>query len=184
MSTFRTRLSEARSNIYINSLDAARTTYTRALNLAMEVICFPKRIATAERRLWSMSCETPRILPQPLRTWPGALPTSFATPRPNDTKALYRSESYMYVLTGHVLTYPITMLLIGILYVVLIMIESMRLRLPLWREKALPTLLYGFNDETQRLLRERQGYGRTKKEDTNVRFNHDGEKGCLRLMTT
>jgi hypothetical protein len=74
------------------------------------------------------------------------------------------------------------MLSIGILYVVLIMDESMRLKIPAWKEAALPTLLYGFDDETQRLLRKRQGYGGGKKEDTKVRFAFDGKEGCSRLV--
>jgi hypothetical protein len=81
------------------------------------------------------------------------------------------------------LIYPIAMLLIGILYVALIMIESMRLQIPVWKEKALPTLLYGFDDETQSLLRKRQGYGVDKKEDTRVRFTFDEREGCSRLVT-
>jgi hypothetical protein len=35
----------------------------------------------------------------------------------------------------------------------LIILESTRLRVLVWKEKALPTLLYGFDDETQSLLR-------------------------------
>jgi hypothetical protein len=79
------------------------------------------------------------------------------------------------------LVYPITMLLIGILHVVLIMIESMRLRKPAWKETALPTLLYGFDNETQRLLRKKQGYGGNTKTDTSVRFAYDEQEGCSRL---
>jgi hypothetical protein len=79
------------------------------------------------------------------------------------------------------LIYPVTMLFIGILYVVLIMIESMHLRLPAWKEAALPTLLYGFDNETQRLLRKRQGYGGNTKTDTSVSFAYDEQEGCSRL---
>ncbi|KAF1839422.1 hypothetical protein BDW02DRAFT_593774 [Decorospora gaudefroyi] len=80
------------------------------------------------------------------------------------------------------LAYPVTMLAFGILYVVLIMIESTRLRLPAWKESALPTLMYGFDEATQRLLRRNQGYNGGKKEDTRVRFGSDGQDSTVRLL--
>ncbi|KAF3033904.1 hypothetical protein E8E12_004997 [Didymella heteroderae] len=76
------------------------------------------------------------------------------------------------------LAYPVTILVAGILYVVLTIIESTRLRLPVWKESALPTLLHGFDDDTQRLLRED---GKTAQSRTLVRFERD-EKDCLRLV--
>lgn len=76
------------------------------------------------------------------------------------------------------LTYPITILVAGIVYVVLTIIESMHLRLPVWKESALPTLLHGFDDETQRLLR---GEDRAAQRRILVRFEKD-EKDCLRLV--
>lgn len=79
------------------------------------------------------------------------------------------------------LAYPISMLLIGILYVILIIVESARLRLPVWKESALPTLLYGFDDETQVLLRKRENYEGGKRVDTNVRYDVDEKEDCLRL---
>jgi hypothetical protein len=73
------------------------------------------------------------------------------------------------------------MLLIGILYVILVIVESARLRLPVWKESALPTLLYGFDDETQVLLRTRENYEGGKRVDTNVRYDVDEKEDCLRL---
>jgi hypothetical protein len=77
------------------------------------------------------------------------------------------------------LAYPVTILVAGIVYVILTIIESTRLRLPGWKESALPTLLHGFDDETQKLLRED---GRDAQRRVLVRFEQD-EKDCLRLVT-
>ncbi|KAJ4325405.1 hypothetical protein N0V94_000747 [Neodidymelliopsis sp. IMI 364377] len=77
------------------------------------------------------------------------------------------------------LAYPIAMLVAGIVYVVLTIIESTRLRMPVWKESALPTLLHGFDDESQRLLRKD---GKAAQRKTRVRFERDGE-GRLRLVT-
>lgn len=77
------------------------------------------------------------------------------------------------------LTYPIAVLALGLLYVVLVIVESTRLRIPVWKEGARPTLLYGFNDETQRLLREE---AQSKTSVTTVRFQMDEKEDCLRMM--
>lgn len=76
------------------------------------------------------------------------------------------------------LAYPLSMLVAGILYVVLTVVESSRLRMPVWKESALPTLLHGFDDETQRLLRTDGKAGQRK---VLVRFEED-EEGCQRLV--
>lgn len=80
------------------------------------------------------------------------------------------------------MAFPVAMLTIGILYVVLIIIESTHLRLPVWKERALPTLLYGFDDETQRLLRKREGSGQGKTVKSSVRYELDEQEDCLRLV--
>jgi hypothetical protein len=80
------------------------------------------------------------------------------------------------------MSFPVAMLSIGILYVVLVIVESARLRLPVWKERALPTLMYGFDNETQRLLRERDNYKGDKKVDTSVRYDYDENEDCLRLV--
>lgn len=77
------------------------------------------------------------------------------------------------------LSFPIAMLTLGLLYVVLVIIESSQLRIPIWKESARPTLLYGFSDETQRLLREE---ARRKKPVTSVRYQIDEQNDCLRLV--
>ena len=77
------------------------------------------------------------------------------------------------------LTYPITMLVAGIAYTILTIIESTRLHTPVWKESALPTLLYGFDDDTQSLLRDDKPAAKRK---LLVRFEQD-EKHCMRLVT-
>lgn len=82
------------------------------------------------------------------------------------------------------LAWPCSLLLIGILYVVLVIIESTRLRLPAWKEKALPTLLYGFSDETQRLLRENETLKLSEKDKMKVQFGFDEREGRIGLYAT
>jgi hypothetical protein len=79
------------------------------------------------------------------------------------------------------LAFPITMLMIGITYVILVIVESTRLRLPVWKERALPTLLYGFDDETQRLLRDSHLLEQSEKK-MKIRFGHDEKDGRLGLF--
>lgn len=78
------------------------------------------------------------------------------------------------------LTFPIAMLTLGVLYVVLVIIESTNLRIPVWKESARPTLLYGFSDETQQLLRA-EHYSKERPLMT-VRYRVDEKSECLRLM--
>ena len=70
------------------------------------------------------------------------------------------------------------MLVAGILYVVLTILESRRLKMPVWKESSLPTLLHGFDDETQTLLRSE---GETSRHKLLIRFMED-ENGCQRLV--
>ena len=79
------------------------------------------------------------------------------------------------------MAFPVAMLSIDILYVILVIIESARLRIPVWKESALPTLTYGFDNETQRLLRETAHYKGDKKVKTSVRYDLDEQEDCLRL---
>lgn len=81
------------------------------------------------------------------------------------------------------LAFPAAMIALGIFYVLLTIFESLRLRIPAWKESALPSLLHGLDDETQHLLRdsEQQKVG-NKANETIVRFGYDGEGNCLRLM--
>jgi hypothetical protein len=80
------------------------------------------------------------------------------------------------------LALPVAVLAGGIIYVVLTIVESIRLQVPVWKENALPTLLHGFNDETQHLLREAHAGSKGGASSTSVRFTHD-EKGDMRLVT-
>jgi hypothetical protein len=79
------------------------------------------------------------------------------------------------------LALPVAVLAGGIIYVMLTIVESIRLQVPVWKENALPTLLHGFNDETQHLLREIHAGSKGGASSTSVRFTHD-EKGDMRLV--
>jgi hypothetical protein len=46
-----------------------------------------------------------------------------------------------------------TLLVRGLVYAVLIVVKLLKLRVPMWKEKALPTMLYRFKNKTQRLLK-------------------------------
>lgn len=101
----------------------------------------------------------------------------------NSSPDRHQGELQKWVLHVHVdwayLAYPLSMLVAGILYVVLTIVESSRLRMPVWKESALPTLLHGFDDETQRLLR---ADSKDAQRRVLVRFDQD-EEGSMRLMT-
>jgi hypothetical protein len=80
------------------------------------------------------------------------------------------------------LAYPIGMLLMGISYVLRTILESTRLKVPVWKESALPMLSHGFVDVTQARLRERNGAQKVKADNIRIRFAYDGEKKCMRLV--
>lgn len=61
------------------------------------------------------------------------------------------------------LTFPLIMVLAGVFYVVLAIVESTPLRLPAWKESVLPTLVYGFDDATQQRLRKAHSNPKTAK---------------------
>lgn len=100
----------------------------------------------------------------------------------NSSPDRHQGELKQWVIHVHVdwayLAYPVSMLVGGILYVVLTMIESRHLCMPVWKESALPTLLHGFDDETQRLLR---ADGKAAQRKALVRFEQDDE-GYQRLV--
>jgi hypothetical protein len=95
----------------------------------------------------------------------------------------HQGELKKWVLHTHVnwayLTYPIAMLVAGIAYTILTILESTRLHMPVWKESALPTLLHGFDNDTQILLRDDQPAAKRK---ILVRFEED-EKDCMRLVS-
>ncbi|KAJ4338242.1 hypothetical protein N0V95_008100 [Ascochyta clinopodiicola] len=109
--------------------------------------------------------------------------TSLTNQIRNSSPDRHQGELQKWILHVNVdwayLAYPIFMLVTGIVYVILTIIESTRLRMPVWKESALPTLLHGFDDETQRLLR---GESKAAQRKVLVRFAKD-EKDCLRLIT-
>jgi hypothetical protein len=78
------------------------------------------------------------------------------------------------------LAYPVSILLIGIAYVVCTILESMKLRIPIWKERSLPTLLYGFDDDTRKRLRDHESEKQVN--DVRVRFAFDGDKKSMRLV--
>jgi hypothetical protein len=78
------------------------------------------------------------------------------------------------------LAYPVSMLLLGVVYVICTIVESMRLRIPIWKEMSLPTLLYGFDDDTKRRLREQQSEKHVK--GVKVQFAYDEDVKCMKLV--
>ena len=100
----------------------------------------------------------------------------------NSSPDRHRGELKQWVIHVQVewayLAYPLTMLVTSILYVVLTILESRRLKMPVWKESSLPTLLHGFDDETQTLLRSESEASRQK---VLIRFMKD-ENGCQRLV--
>lgn len=97
-----------------------------------------------------------------------------------------RHQGVMQEWTIHVkvrwayLAFPITLLTSGLVYVVLIIVEATRLKMPVWKGAALPTMLYGFDDEMQRLLREEEES--KPKTRTRIRYARDRKEECLRLV--
>ncbi|KAF2025975.1 hypothetical protein EK21DRAFT_75140 [Setomelanomma holmii] len=80
------------------------------------------------------------------------------------------------------LAYPASMLVLGIAYVICMIVESTRLNMPVWKESALLTLMYGLNDETQRLLRDRECNEKGLAQDLRLRFAIDGKEIRMRLV--
>jgi hypothetical protein len=104
----------------------------------------------------------------------------------NSTNSPQKQDGVLQRWTIHVqvnwwyLLFPIAMLTTGFVYVIMVIVESARLRLPVWKESARPTLLYGFSGETQRLLRAE--HHSKEKVDMTVRYRMDEDSDCLRLM--
>jgi hypothetical protein len=100
----------------------------------------------------------------------------------NSSPDRHRGEMKHWVIHVQVdwayLAYPLAMLVAGILYVVLTILESRRLKMPIWKESSLPTLVHGFDDEIQTLLRSKSEASRHR---MIVRLMED-EKGCQRLV--
>jgi hypothetical protein len=100
----------------------------------------------------------------------------------NSSPDRHRGEMKHWVIHVQVdwayLAYPLAMLVAGILYVILTILESRRLKMPMWKESSLPTLVHGFDDETQTLLRSESDASRHR---MIVRLMED-ENGCQRLV--
>lgn len=80
------------------------------------------------------------------------------------------------------LAFPVTMIFTGIVYVVLIIVESTRLHVPVWKESALPMLLHGLDDETQSLLRHDHMLSKVNRPKRRIQFDYDEKEDCLRLI--
>ncbi|CAI4214456.1 unnamed protein product [Parascedosporium putredinis] len=76
---------------------------------------------------------------------------------------------------------PIIAVLAGLLYFIVIMFQTWRLGLPVWKESAYPTLTYGFDERTQSLFRGADVHESSKdlKKTTQINFT-EGQDG-LRL---
>jgi hypothetical protein len=95
--------------------------------------------------------------------------------------------TFKWVIHVHVkwayLAFPAAMIGLGVIYVLLTILESTRLHVPVWKESALPSLLHGLDNETQRLLRDAQSQSTgPKAEAIRVRFGYDEKDDCLRLV--
>lgn len=75
------------------------------------------------------------------------------------------------------LAYPIGMLGMAIVYVGLVLWESMVLGLPAWKEDMEPTLAYGLDEETQKVVR-----AGPRGHKVRVKFGWDEEQECKRLL--
>lgn len=95
--------------------------------------------------------------------------------------------THKWVIHVHVecayLAFPIVMISLGIIYVILTIFGSTKLYVPVWKESALPSLLHGFDNETQNLLRNAQLQPTgLKLGATTVRLDYDEKDDCLRLI--
>ncbi|KAH7108619.1 hypothetical protein B0J11DRAFT_573921 [Dendryphion nanum] len=78
--------------------------------------------------------------------------------------------------------FPFVTVVLGCLYVLFSIFESFRLRIPIWTNYSLPTLIHGLDDETQSLLRPAYGTRKGENDVKNhvVEFSKDEER--LRLI--
>ncbi|KAF2014379.1 hypothetical protein BU24DRAFT_423344 [Aaosphaeria arxii CBS 175.79] len=77
---------------------------------------------------------------------------------------------------------PLATVVLGFLYVLLSIIESYRLRIPIWTNDSLPTLIHGLDNEAQSVLRPLYGTkeGETKVNNHIMEFSKEEER--LRLI--
>jgi hypothetical protein len=82
------------------------------------------------------------------------------------------------------MTAPLVSLILGILYIVLTVWETSHLRLPTWKESAIPTLAYGLGEDQKTMLAEADRVGKMNKVAQNmmVRLTNDGG-GDYRLIS-
>jgi hypothetical protein len=82
------------------------------------------------------------------------------------------------------MTAPLVSLILGILYIVLTVWETSHLRLPAWKESAIPSLAYGLGEDQKTMLAEADRVGKMNKVAKNmmVRLTNDGG-GDYRLIS-
>jgi hypothetical protein len=82
------------------------------------------------------------------------------------------------------MTAPLVSLILGILYIVLTVWETSHLRLPTWKESAIPSLAYGLGEGQKTMLAEADRVGKMNKVAKNmmVRLTNDGG-GDYRLIS-
>jgi hypothetical protein len=74
---------------------------------------------------------------------------------------------------------PLTTVILGMIYIVIIIMETGRLGLPAWKQSAIPALAYGFPQQTQTLMRNEDlnqthpSWSTTRK--MMIKFNDDGD---------
>ena len=80
------------------------------------------------------------------------------------------------------LSFPAAIVVAGCFYVALAITESVRMDVPPWKESALPSLLHGFDEETQTILRSGQGDRKAESVTAKTYIKFDGRRGRLRVV--
>lgn len=94
----------------------------------------------------------------------------------------YQWQTHVYIFWGK-FAIPGFMIVMGCVYVVLTIIQSRRLDLPAWKEDTLPTLLHGFDDDSQTLLRDVQDDPKADRAAEGVLVQFCKEKNRLRIIS-
>jgi hypothetical protein len=81
------------------------------------------------------------------------------------------------------MTLPIIAMLTGCLYIFLTILETTQLGLPVWKEGALPTLAYGFDEHSQKALRAMDATGQSKVAAKTTIVNLCGAGDDMKLRT-
>ncbi|KAF2877054.1 hypothetical protein BDV95DRAFT_481603 [Massariosphaeria phaeospora] len=100
---------------------------------------------------------------------------------PDRHRGTVQSWVFHFKVNWAFLAFPLAMLLLGIVYVLLTIIEATRLHLPIWKEGLLPVLLHGFDDATQSLLRGLELDPKSGQQPSDVKVRFDATDYKLRM---